>query len=154
MFSGSERGGIVTGHSHRNKVKLGERTMVVRVQRMKGRLETLTHLPDDSCGGLSNQCRARGRSPDSCTSCWTSSVDDSVLTLARFGLDSCTFTVPPRSRGGVIPGKSRKLLALSMFLQSSETAMALPAVGCSSSDSLHESEHFLLIDGRKGRVSN
>ena len=115
MSSGYERGGIATGHSHRNKVKLGERTMVVRVQRMKGRLETLTHLPDDSCGGLSNQCRARGRSPDSCTNCWASSVDDSVLTLIRFGLDSCTFTVPPRSRGGVIPGKQKVVSALNVL---------------------------------------
>ena len=111
MFSSYERGGIATSHSHRNRVNWGK-VQCWLDSANEGKVGALTHLHDESCGGLPNQCPARGRSPDSCTNCWASSVVDSVLTLARFGLDSCTFKVPPKSRGGVIPGKQKVVSAL------------------------------------------
>ena len=69
-------------------------------------------MHDETVEVCPKQCPAREHSPDSCTNCWASSVVDSVLTLARFGLDSCSFKVPPKSRGGVIPGKQKVVSAL------------------------------------------
>ena len=48
-----------------NHSQIGRRTLVVRVQRIKGRLETLTRFPRRQLWSSVQQCRARGLSPGS-----------------------------------------------------------------------------------------
>ena len=89
-----------------NQGQIGRRIMVVRVQRIKGRLETLTRFPRRQLWRSVQQCRARCLSPGSCMNCWASSVDD-----------CCRFTVPPRSPWWCDTPKNSEWLELSMFLQ-------------------------------------